>query len=255
MAKIAENDQRDIENSFIPFQEACRREGYEVRFHLVPIPNPDREFYQNRPIRFQLKVIEPGIRGRHYLDTWIYFRRLLRETVDKSVRERLCDFNIYPTNEATNFPLPPIPLSETTELFNRFLYIYHWALVDIRNLLLVKEEKSSEIAEWIADGLHNVPHDMFHWGYGNDGVEFSTFEFIFEEIERLEEQRLKLGEEDYYFCRYLHFLEMPYEQFVEERLRSYNGRQTGIVFNPNRSDATATTIFTVPLAECRRRQP
>ncbi len=241
-----DNDQIEIERCLLPFQEACRREGYNVQCCLIPVPNPDHELFRDRPIGFQLKVIEPKIRERHYVDTWILFRRLLRETVAKPIRERFRDFNIYPTIEDSHHPLPPIPNSETTELFNRFLYLFHWAFVDIRNLSYSKDGKTMSTINKIADAIHEIPHDMFFWGYGNDGTNFSTLDFVYSCLESLEEEQ-ETSEETGQVYQYLHFLEMPYGQFVRERLRSYNGRETGIVFDPNRSQMGMATSMTTVL--------
>jgi len=229
-----DNDQYEIEQQLQPFQEACRREGFDVQFLLIPMPW-DTEALKNWPISFHLKVIEPGIRERHYIDTWILFRRLLRETVDWPIRKRFFRFHIYPTLEASYLPLPPVPHQETTELFNRLLYIFYRAFIEMRVLSGNKDGTTMPMIYEICEALHELPHTMLCCGYGSEDDAAKALEITYSFLERYEEQRqqwMKAGKPAR--GNFLHILEMPYEQFLNERLYNSNGRQTAIVFDPDR---------------------
>ena len=88
----------------------------------------------------------------------------------------------------------------------------------------------------IADTFHELPGEMFCWGYGSDGIAVNALDTAYSRMERLDEKLRKWKIEEGFqwavFFNYLNLLEMPYDQFVKE-LDSMS-RQTGIVFDPDR---------------------
>ena len=194
-------DESEVKRQLTLFKERCLLEGYQIEWVLT-----DNRTYTGIIGKFSfwdLKIIDSQILERPYIYTWMAFRRFLRETVEKNIRECLQDTAIYPTE---NEPLPEIPSREIECFLSRACRMLQWAFVDIRFMSYSRREKIQIINE-IADACHNIPEYLNELVRNPRQNSFEQIAQIYCDVERLYDLELINLNNGRVGTRYLYELE------------------------------------------------
>lgn len=107
-------------------------------------------------------------------------------------------------------------IEEKLQYFNKLLYLFHIAFMDIRTETYKKENINIDKIRDIADTFEVIPEYMFRW-------DSSCMESIYEDLNKI------MGQ---YHCYldYIEILNMRYEDFLKQHLNVEQSKDSEVCF-------------------------